>query len=89
MAADNDVILFILEWLWVPVLTLVLWMVKKVFVQDTKSAVLEKRVESVEDRCNTADERNEAAHQRIIDKIDRHHASVMERLDRLLKRNGA
>lgn len=86
----NEVLLFILEWVWVPVVTAMLALTKKVFGLHTKTERLDERMDHFEQMLNRVDEQNTAQHGSIEDKIDRHNDRVTKRLDSVvtLLRNG-
>ena len=87
----NEVLLFILEWIWIPVLTIVLWLVRKVFGIEAVQARFDERMDHVESAVNRVDKTNTEQHKNLEDKIDAHNDRVTKRLDSLLTiaRNGS
>jgi len=101
MDGQYPAMVFILEWVWVPMGLSIMWLFKRVLGMEknvterraginTKLAVLESQQEALKDNFEDFTERNEKAHQRIEEKIDTHNDRVMKRFDSLtgLLRNG-
>lgn len=92
MADDHfDIVLFLLEWIWLPIGAAVLWCIKRLLGLQEKEAgmekeqaILETELQAVSSKLEDVDERNDTAHQNIVKKIDRHHESITRRLDSLI-----
>jgi hypothetical protein len=97
MDGHDAVLLFILEWVWVPLGLIVMWTIKRllglektVAASETLNRVLEANTNTLFKKVDKLDERNTAEHDTIGGKIDKHHDRIMRRLDTLttLTRNG-
>jgi hypothetical protein len=91
MDERSAIVLFVLEWVWLPMGAVVLWSIRRIFglersrsVVHTELAVLKSTQKQLADDMRRVDERNNEDHGRIETKIDRHHSSAMKRLDSLL-----
>ena len=82
----QDTIATILEYVWVPIVTGMVWLWGRVFGVDARTSLLEQqaehfRMQRIEDQKRHAKEREE-----IVGKIDTHHSVVMSKLEQVDKR---
>lgn len=101
MDGQVEVIETILRWVWAPMGVTLVWTIKKLFGLEkdmterraginTKLAVFEANQNALKKNVEDFTERNEKAHERLEEKMDKHNESVMKRFDNLtgLIRNG-
>lgn len=91
-----DILLPVLSWVWLALVGVMVWFFRKIGnIQDdiaerrgvvnTAVAVLETSQESLRKEFEKDSERNNADHQKIIERIETLDGRVMTRLDSLLK----
>ena len=96
MEDQTAILITILEWAWVGLIAVIMWMFKRQNriensiqerrgVVNTAVAVLEASQECLRQEFEKDSKRNTQDHQTIISRIDTHHDRVMGRLDSLLK----
>ena len=97
MDDHSDIILFVLEWVWIPLGLLILWSIKRLLGIEkrhhdlgTEIMVLKTNQVAIGHKLELVDERNNEDHTNITAKIDEHHRAVTSRLDSLITiaRNG-
>ncbi len=96
MDEHADILLPILSWAWLAVVAAMVWLFKRVNslghdlqerrgAVNTAIAVLQSSQEELRKEVDKEAKRNSFEHQRIIDRIDQHHNSMMTRIDSLHK----
>lgn len=97
MDEHSATIKFLLEWVWAPIVVAMGWLLRRILrLEDTsKDAALARAVISanqmhMEKRFEEYDRKNEAAHNKIAERLDDHHRIVTGRIDETIKllRNG-
>ena len=73
----------ILEYIWVPIVTGMVWLWGRVFGVDARTSLLEQqathyREQRLEDQRRHTKERDE-----ILEKIDQHHTSILTKLEQV------
>lgn len=93
----SAIVLFVLEWVWLPIGATLLWSIRKILglekshgMMRTDIAVIRTSQGALKDRLKEVDERNITDHTKIEKKLDAHHTSMANRLDSLITitRNG-
>jgi hypothetical protein len=89
------ILTYIIEWVWAPILGFSVFTFLRLLgleervegdksEDDTRHAVHSTRLGGCESRVSDLDDKNREDHTRILEKIDKHHAQVTERLDRII-----
>lgn len=97
MEESTSILWKILDYAWMVFIAVIAHLYKKQsdlddqFAEHEKSAerelgVIESRVNNLTDTLAKIDERNEETHSRIVQKIDRHHETIMAQLLKILDR---
>ena len=95
MDEHYDIILPILSWAWLALVGVMVWFFKRVSnvqsditerrgVVNTAVAVLQKSQEDLRKEFDKESKQNNIDHKAIIERIDKHHTTMMSRLDSLL-----
>jgi len=78
---EDNLLLKILEYVWIAVLAVMGWMLRKLSLHDTNIKLLEQaKITDKETRVEDV-ERNTKDHDKIMKAIETNHGSVMGRLD--------
>jgi len=76
----------VLEYIWVPIVTGMVWLWGRVFGVDARTSLLEQQAEHYRVQRTEDQRRHEKERREILDKIDNHHNVVMGKLEEVDKR---
>ena len=78
---EDNLLLKILEYVWIAVIAVMGWILRKLSLHDTNIKLLEQAKIQDKETRNEDVERNTADHNKIMSAITAHHSTVMGRLD--------
>lgn len=83
--AENTISL-IVQWIWVPIVTGMVWLWGRVFGVDARTRLLEQQAEHLRLLRKEDQARRDKERDAILDKIDQHHTLVIQKLDDVERR---
>lgn len=83
MDTQANILRLVIEWIWIPIIMILMRLYGKITGLETRSALMEQAQAHYESMMVKLEEFHEQQRQDILSKVGDHHDAVMKRMDRL------